>query len=884
MLAWVVTSSAAVALILLTRQIFKGKISAKLQYSLWLLVLVRLLIPFNFIDTHVSILNLFSSQQEAQSSTGVSLPGNSGNMNLIGAPEPELIRRPDIINAPHDTEGSRPIQNHETLPEKGGEKREFSWQKLLLRVWAAGMAGTGIVLFGVNLSFWRRLHRARRLQAMEREAAVPVYVVEDLTGPCLFGLTRPAIYLPGGIAKEQLPYVLAHEESHYQMGDHIWSLLRSLCLIVHWYHPLVWLAVYVSRQDSELACDEKTIERLGEESRSAYGRVLVDVTVQQSRKADFLCCATAMTADGRSLKERVRRITHRPKTLALTGAVLAVLMVGIFCVACTGGRQEEENSDRVMENTQESGDAAPEENTVSEGPKESSGEQPQHSGGGETQQDATDPAVDHVRSDNAYYRVIRDTTIEDPYFTMEVPESLVGKVAYGVVLGQNEDGESYLRNLTLFHVDSVSRLLEGEPQYGWNELVESGCLCYCFWMGYPDMGPELEDIAYRSGTWDIRGMEYLLSQGYEWIGGEGDSLVQAKQGIVGLAIVPVTGSGSLIQANQAGTGAYFYVEPTYVEYDPQSPGEYVTCLEELRTCWASFVVRKFPYEELEGYPTGDIPRWRQDFEEAERIFSWFTGMGEVPMSRYSAAKEYKDIDNKCYGVVDVPGISTMQELRDYMNRYFPADITEALLSGEKPILNDKGEGVLPFVEEDGVLYGMAGGVGLYQYTDAERQYAVWFEEIDGRQRAYIHLDCQCSWSMLPGDTIPWARILYTMEEQEDGSWRIVGRYELPISLTLEEAAQYGTYVATVDGRQYTLTLDRRKRFWLYDMASSLAIIDNDDNWFYWEDDMLVLKFGDSDKVWYFQREPGWDVKFREDLSILEEGDPLPDGTVFERIM
>ncbi|MDE5950130.1 MAG: M56 family metallopeptidase, partial [Acetatifactor sp.] len=814
----------------------------------------------------VSILNLFSSQQEAQSSAGVSLPGNSGNMKLIGAPEPELIQRPDIINAPHDREGLRPIQNHGTLPEKGGEKKEFSWQKLLLRVWAAGMAGTGIVLFGVNLSFWRRLRRARRLQAMEREAAVPVYVVEDLTGPCLFGLTHPAIYLPGGIAKEQLPYVLAHEESHYRMGDHIWSLLRSLCLIVHWYHPLVWLAVYVSRQDSELACDEKTIERLGEESRSAYGRVLVDVTVQQSRKADFLCCATAMTADGRSLRERVRRITHRPRTLALTGAVLAVLMVGIFCVACTGGRQENDSS-RALESTQES-----------------SIEQSQHSGGSETQQDATDPAADHVRSDNAYYRVIRDTTIEDPYFTMEVPESLVGKVAYGVVLGQNEDGESYLRHLALFHVDSVSQLLEGEPQCGWNELAESGCLCYCFWMGYPDMGPELEDIAYRSGTWDIRGMEYLLSQGYDWIGGEGDSLVQAKQGNVSLAIVPVMGLGSLIQANQAGTGAYFYVEPTYVEYDPQSSGEYVTCLEELRTCWASFAVRTFPYEELEGYSTGDIPRWRQDFEEAERIFSWFTGMGEVPMSRYSATKEYKDIDNKCYGVVDVPGISTMQELRDYMNRYFPSDITEALLSGEKPTLNNKGEGVLPFVEEDGVLYGMAGGVGLYQYTDAERQYAVWFEEIDGRQIAYIHLDCQCSWSMLPGDTIPWARILYTMEEQEDGSWHIVGRYELPISLTLEEAAQYGTYVAIVDGRHYTLTLDRRKKFWLYDMASSLAIIDNDDNWFYWEDDMLVLKFGDSDKAWYFQRELGWNVKFREDLSTFEEGDPLPDGTVFERIM
>ena len=57
-----------------------------------------------------------------------------------------------------------------------------------------------------------------------------------------------------------------------------------------------------------------------------------------------------------------------------------------------------------------------------------------------------------MRSENAYYRVIRDTVIDDPYFTMEVPQSLVGQVAYGAVLGENEEGERYLRHLALFHM------------------------------------------------------------------------------------------------------------------------------------------------------------------------------------------------------------------------------------------------------------------------------------------------------------------------------------------------------------------------------------------------------------------------------------------------
>lgn len=66
-------------------------------------------------------------------------------------------------------------------------------------------------------------------------------------------------------------------------------------------------------------------------------------------------------------------------------------------------------------------------------------------------------------SDNAYYKVIKDTRIDDPYFTMEVPESFVGQVAYGVELGKNGDGESYLQKLTLFHLPSVTRFGQGSP-------------------------------------------------------------------------------------------------------------------------------------------------------------------------------------------------------------------------------------------------------------------------------------------------------------------------------------------------------------------------------------------------------------------------------------
>lgn len=67
MFAWVITSGVSVVLILLIRWIFKGKISLWLQYALWLLVLVRLLIPVNVIDTDISILKFVPLLQETGS-------------------------------------------------------------------------------------------------------------------------------------------------------------------------------------------------------------------------------------------------------------------------------------------------------------------------------------------------------------------------------------------------------------------------------------------------------------------------------------------------------------------------------------------------------------------------------------------------------------------------------------------------------------------------------------------------------------------------------------------------------------------------------------------------------------------------------------------------
>ena len=190
-----------------------------------------------------------------------------------------------------------------------------------------------------NLRFHGRLRKRReRLEGVD--APIPVYVTEGLPSPCLFGVFQPAVYLTPEAAEnpDTLRHILAHELTHCAHFDHLWSLLRCLALALHWYDPLVWLAVWLSKQDGELACDEGAVERLGEGERIPYGRTLVDMVAARSpRPRDLLSCSTAMTGGEKSVKARVLALVKKPETVK-TALFAVIAVIALASVFVFGGR------------------------------------------------------------------------------------------------------------------------------------------------------------------------------------------------------------------------------------------------------------------------------------------------------------------------------------------------------------------------------------------------------------------------------------------------------------------------------------------------------------------------------------------------------------------
>ncbi len=335
------TSSALILALLVLRQVFRKRISRRVQYALWGLVLVRLLVPANLPAADFSVLSVseparIQMEERLEEEPVYVLPVSTQEIARSSARPNVILPMEGRYSEVTQAEGQPAVLT----------KYAFTLEEALGLVWAAGMGCMGLWLAVSNLRFWHML-RKKRIPMELPECRYPVYLVEEgLVSPCLFGLFRPAVYLtPAAMESgEGLRHVLAHEETHGRHGDPLWSLLRSVCLAVYWFDPLVWWAAAAAREDCELACDESALRRLGEAERIPYGQTLLRLIPLQRSAGHVMLTATTMTSDKKRMKERIMRISENLKmktaalcaALAVTAAVCAVTFTGCSTQAAAG--------------------------------------------------------------------------------------------------------------------------------------------------------------------------------------------------------------------------------------------------------------------------------------------------------------------------------------------------------------------------------------------------------------------------------------------------------------------------------------------------------------------------------------------------------------------
>ena len=314
-----IVGSVIILVVLLFRLLFR-KAPKSMTVFLWLLVFFRLLCPisikapisaFQWIPQLIGTEAATMTEEQRYPASETQQAGETGQ-NLMPVPgEAEQDAAPG--NRPHI---------------------HFTWTyaEILLLVWGTGAVSILLLLLIQRVLLYKKL-----------KASIPLggrlYEEEGLNTAFVFGLFQPRIYLPAGLSEQNRQFVVLHEKTHIRYLDPFFKLLGLTVLIVHWFNPLVWLSFFLFSNDLEMACDERVLWHLNDDSRADYAESILALSV---RDRSFQGFPVAFSASGPGA--RIRRILNVQKPsrlLAAAALIVMLLMTGCFVTDPASGKLKE---------------------------------------------------------------------------------------------------------------------------------------------------------------------------------------------------------------------------------------------------------------------------------------------------------------------------------------------------------------------------------------------------------------------------------------------------------------------------------------------------------------------------------------------------------------
>ncbi len=185
-------------------------------------------------------------------------------------------------------------------------------------LWAVGCL---VMLLYTVVTYIRLRLRLREAVCLEHG----IFESERINSPFLLGFFRPRIYLPAHMDVEARDVVIAHEKAHIRRGDNWFKLIAFVCLAMHWYNPLVWIAYSLLCRDIEGACDEAVICDLDEKGRADYSTALLK---SEKHRKSVAGCPVAFGEV--SVRKRIMNVLNykRPVVWITVIAMVAVIFSG----------------------------------------------------------------------------------------------------------------------------------------------------------------------------------------------------------------------------------------------------------------------------------------------------------------------------------------------------------------------------------------------------------------------------------------------------------------------------------------------------------------------------------------------------------------------------
>jgi beta-lactamase regulating signal transducer with metallopeptidase domain len=311
-------SSLLIVLVFALDWLLARKIRASVRHALWLVVVVKLLLPPTLALPTGAAWWLFQTKPVVKAPVV-----RNYTVTYDTAPQADFI--PQTIPLPAPVPSKLDAAGWALLGLGAVSVGLLSW--LVVRWWQVARM---VRRATASARFADALEAARRLAGLRSRPRLKL--VEGRMSPAVCGLFRPVILLPRALVEQlspaQLRAVLLHELFHLRRLD-VWvNCAQALLQIVYWWHPLLWMANARIRRVREEAVDDAVMLALRDEADS-YAPTLLEVAKLAFRRPLLSLGLVGIMESRSALRQRVERLVdfRPPRKAGLTFASLCGIFV-----------------------------------------------------------------------------------------------------------------------------------------------------------------------------------------------------------------------------------------------------------------------------------------------------------------------------------------------------------------------------------------------------------------------------------------------------------------------------------------------------------------------------------------------------------------------------
>ncbi len=318
--------SIIIGILFAVKRLLKNKLTSRIQYNLWFLLLGLLTVPFIPIQS-AQLLQIFSWVEHFDSTSAVqtgtvsdkttvfSHPGTTDWMNDFGAAVSQ--KAPSVIGF------------------------------LLFLIWILGIASMIFFVLKSMIRFHALKKSAMPLQnsvifrlyqnclaEMHITKNIPIYSTAFLKSPVIAGLFKPCIYLPiyliADYPANDIRYMLLHELQHYKYKDALANCLMNIASVFYWFNPCIWYALKEMKNDREVACDTSVLKMLTKDSYEDYGNTLINFAETVSHTP--FPFVTGINGSMEQMKKRILNIAgYQPASFSKNvHSFLIYILIAVF--------------------------------------------------------------------------------------------------------------------------------------------------------------------------------------------------------------------------------------------------------------------------------------------------------------------------------------------------------------------------------------------------------------------------------------------------------------------------------------------------------------------------------------------------------------------------